>query len=103
MTGPWSQQRVSAGIRHQIGQPQACLDGVEKVRTMAIETIRHHVLEGQNALLVERADHGPSQLRLGLEGELLRHLALGSAAGIHIGKPRLGQKEPLINQGIALA
>jgi len=76
--------------------------GVEKVRTIPIEAIRHHVLERQQALVHDSVQHRCGQLRLGPKGHLGGDLASSPSGGIRLGQPHLRQKEVLVHQGIAL-
>ena len=74
--GRWSQHRVSAGTETNHVTPTQAIHGVQEVRTIAIETIRHQILEGKATFAPDSAHHLGGQLGLGVKGNLVGHLAL---------------------------
>src|SRR5262249_59354958 len=79
------------------------LAGRPKVRTVAIQAIRHNILAGQHPRVMQVADHSRGHLGFALPDDLVRHLTFGPPDLVGLGEPRLRQEQPFVHQGIALA
>ena len=79
------------------------LAGRPKVWTVAVEAVRHNILERQYPRLVEFLDHRGSQLGFALPHHRVWQLALSPPGGVGVEKPRLWQEQPFVDQGITLA
>src|SRR4030095_253407 len=78
--------------RHERRDPDTGIHGVEKVRAVAIEAIRHHILERKETFVSDRLQHPSRYLRLALKGQFSGDLAPDPSNGIRVGPPRLRQK-----------
>jgi hypothetical protein len=77
------------GNRDEIDGADRVFDGFKKFRALAIEAIGDDVLEREHALVAQLPHHRHGSLGLGLKSSVVGPLALGSAARIGVGQPRL--------------
>src|SRR5215831_435537 len=87
--------------RHERDSAYTGLAGRPKVRAVAVEAIRHNVLERQYPCLVERLDHRGRQSGFALPRDLVRQLTFRPPGLVGVGEPRLWQKQPFVDEGIA--
>src|SRR4030095_17254342 len=73
-----------------------------KVGLGPVEAVRHNILERQYPRLVEFLDHRGSQLGFALPRDLVRQLTFRPPGLVGVGEPRLWQKQPVVDEGIAL-
>src|ERR671933_1875904 len=88
--------------RHERHGTHTGLKSGPKVWTVAIEAVRHNILERQHTGPVEPLHHRCRQLGFALRRDLVRQLTFRPPGLVGIGEPWLRQEEPFVDEGVAL-
>ena len=90
------------GDLDQIGGVLKGLASFDELGAHAVNRVGKDVAEGQQVFVSQRPEHLGGQLRLGPEDSVGRQIAFLPAFTIGFGKPLLRQKQPFVDQRVAI-
>jgi hypothetical protein len=89
--------------RHQIDESNVVGDRVQALWTVPVQALRNNVFEWEEPLGSARSQYSHCELGCGLKSDHWGDLAWRTTCGIGVCKPEVRQKQPLIQEGIAMA